>query len=63
MAYKMTKSGKVVRISFCGKLSKAFIKSVDNNPKGDQALERAVQIIKDSKVTWDFSLKEIPFTK
>jgi hypothetical protein len=54
MAFKMTKSGKVVKTYFRGKLPKAVITAVENNPQGDQAVQKAINIIKNAKVVWDF---------
>ncbi|MFA6191508.1 MAG: hypothetical protein WC665_04070 [Sulfurimonas sp.] len=54
MAFKMTKSGKVVKTYFRGKLPKAVIAAVENNPQGDQAVAKAIDIVKNAKVVWNF---------
>lgn len=54
MAFKMTKNGKVVKTYFRGKLPKAVIMAVENNPQGDKAVQKAMNIIKNAKVVWDF---------
>ncbi len=54
MAFKMTKNGKVVKTYFRGKLPKAVIIAVENNPQGDKAVQKAMNIIKTAKVVWDF---------
>ncbi|MCK9373482.1 MAG: hypothetical protein M0P91_09800 [Sulfuricurvum sp.] len=54
MAFKMTKNGKVVKTYFRGKLPKSVIVAVENNPKGDQAVQKAINVIKNAKVVWNF---------
>lgn len=54
MAFKITKSGKAVKTYFRGKLPKELIAAVENNPKGDKAIQKAIQTIKEAKVVWDF---------
>jgi hypothetical protein len=54
MAFKMTKNGKVVKTCFRGKLSKEIVVAVENNPKGDKAIKKALLVIKNSQVVWNF---------
>lgn len=54
MAYKMTQAGHIVRVNLPNKLPKEFIASVEKNPKGEQFLERAKNIIKNAKVVYAF---------
>lgn len=54
MAFKMTKNGKVVKTCFRGKLPKGVVVAVENNPKGDRAVEKALSVIKNSQVVWNF---------
>jgi hypothetical protein len=54
MAYKTTQNGHIVRVNLPNKLPKAFIASVEENPKGEKFLERAKNIIKNTKVVYDF---------
>lgn len=54
MAFKMTKNGKVVKTYFRGKLPKEVVFAVENNPKGDEAVKRAMSVIKNAQVVWNF---------